>query len=206
MVVGAAAIAVAVMLCGCVASSPGGDGSPLGPLQRAIIRNSIIDSKWSQVAAEYPEALQPKITMAPTVSDHNWAPAIVKCLKTAGIVAYIENGAPIYGSAGQTPLEVAVTFYACEVGHPSESQVAAHLTRAQSGALYDYYLQVVRPCLLAAGAPSPASPDRSAASSLAGIAGWNPYQVIWTSSMAATTQAYLEQRCPPTPAWLNLER
>lgn len=205
MVVAAVGVAVAVTLSGCVPSGSGDKKSPLSAVQRARIRSAIIDSKWSQVATDYPEALQPKVTMAPTVADHDWAQAIVSCLKMAGIVAYDDNGSPIYGSQGQTPLEVAVTFYACEVGHPSQSQVASYLTPEQSGALYDYYLRAVRPCLLAAGAPSPASPDRSAAASLAGIAGWNPYQVIWTSSMSATAQAYLEQRCPPTPAWLDLE-
>ena len=198
------ALAVAAMLSGCVAPSSGGDAGPLSPLQRAIIRNSILDSKWSVVAAEYPEAIRPAVRMAPTVTDHDWAPEMVKCLGTAGIVAYIQNGVAVYGSAGQTPLEVAVRYYACEAGHPSESQVASHFSASQSTALYDYYLRVVRPCLLAAGAPSPASPDRSAVASLAGLAGWNPYQVIWTSSMPATTQSYLEQRCPPIPTWLNL--
>jgi hypothetical protein len=201
-----AALAVAILLSGCVQSSAGADASPLSALQRAIIRNSILDSKWSQVAADYPEAIRPAVTMSPTVADHDWAPAIVKCLRSGGIMAHTENGEPIYGSAGQSPLEVAVLYYSCGAGHPSESQVASHLTRAQSSALYDYYLRVVRPCLLTAGAPTPASPDRSAVASIAGLAGWNPYQVIWTSAMPATTQTYLEQRCPPTPAWLNLEQ
>ncbi|CAN5536279.1 hypothetical protein BH10ACT4_BH10ACT4_04040 [soil metagenome] len=197
-------IAVALLLAGCAPSVPAAEATPLSALQRAIIRNSILDSKWAQVASEYPEAIRPAVTISPTVPDHDWAPAMVECLKSAGVVAYILNGEPVYGSAGQTPLEVAVRYYACEAAHPSESQVASHLSRSQSAALYDYYLLVVRPCLLTAGAPSPASPDRSAAEGLAGLAGWNPYQVIWTSSMPATTQAYLEQRCPPTPAWLDL--
>lgn len=178
--------------------------TPITERQRASIRTTILDSRWSQVAGEYPEAIRPEVTVAPTVPDHDWASVIVQCLELGGIVADIVNGVPTYGSAGQSPLEVAVRYYLCEAGHPSESQVASHFTPAQSVALYDYYLRVVRPCLLTAGAPSPASPDRSAVASLAGLAGWNPYQVIWTRGMPATTLAYLQQRCPPTPAWLNL--
>lgn len=200
-----AAMALTVLLSGCMTVRVGAVADPLSGGQRAIIRSTILDSKWSQVAAEYPEAIRPAVTIAPTVADHDWAPAMVECLRSSGIQAYIENGDPIYGSAGQSPLEVAVRYYSCEAGHPSESQVASHFTAAQSTALYNYYLRVVRPCLLTAGAPTPASPDRSAAASVAGLAGWNPYQVIWTSGMPATTLAYLEQRCPPTPAWLNLE-
>jgi len=197
-------IAVA-MLTGCASATSETVTSPLTGPQRASIRSTILDSKWSQVAVEYPEAIRPEVTMAPTVPDHDWATAMVLCLKADGIVAYISNGVPIYGSAGQTPLEVAVSFYFCEAGHPTESQVASYFTPTQSTALYDYYLRVVRPCLLAAGAPSPASPDRSAAAGLAGLAGWNPYQVIWASGISAQTQTYLERRCPPTPTWLNLE-
>lgn len=201
----AAVLVAAAALSGCAPTDGDSGAAPLTDRQRASIRTTILDAKWSQVAAEYPEAIRPKVTMAPTVPDHDWPAAMVACLKSSGIVAYVTNGVPTYGSAGQTPLEVAVRYYGCEGAHPSESQVASYFTPAQSVALYDYYLQVVRPCLLTAGAPSPASPDRSAAEGLAGLAGWNPYQVIWTSSMPTTTLAYLQRRCPPTPSWLNLE-
>ena len=200
----AAVVLGTTVLSGCVRVTSDSGSAPFTASQRASVRTMILDSKWSQVAGEYPEAIRPKVTMAPTVPDHGWASAIVQCLKSGGIVAYIVNGVPTYGSAGQTPLEVAVRYYLCEAGHPSESQVASYFTPAQSAALYDYYLRVVRPCLMSAGAPSPASPDRSAVVSLAGLAGWNPYQVIWTSSIPARTESYLEQRCPPIPAWLNL--
>jgi hypothetical protein len=201
----AASLAGVTLLTGCVTVTARATVEPLTDVQRATIRAAILDSKWSEVAAEYPEAIRPEVTMAPTVADYDWASAVVLCLKSVGIVAYIENGAPIYGSAGQTQLEVAVRYYWCEAGHPSESQVASYFTPTQSTALYDYYLWVVRPCLLTAGAASPPSPDRSAVASLAGLAGWNPYQVIWTSRMSPAATAYLERRCPPTPPWLDLE-
>ncbi len=201
---GTAVLAAVGLLAGCTAGTTPGRASPISEQQRTTIRTAIVDGLWAQVAAEYPEAIRPRVTVASTVPDHNWAPVIVRCLKSAGIVAYVVKGVPIYGSAGQSQLEVAVRYYSCEASHPSESQVAAYFTPALSTALYDYYLRVVRPCLLTAGAPSPASPDRSAAASLAGLAGWNPYQVIWTSNMPRRTQSYLESRCPPTPVWLDL--
>ncbi len=201
----AASLAGVVLVSGCVSGRAGAGADPLTDVQRATIRAAILDSSWSRVAAEYPEAIRPRVTMAPTVPDHGWARAVVRCLREAGIVASVEGGVPVYGSAGQSPLEVAVRFYACEAGNPFESEVASYLSARQSSALYEYYLRVVRPCLLAAGAPSPASPDRSAAASLAGLAGWNPYQVIWNSRMSNAATAYLERRCPPTPPWLDLE-
>ena len=193
------------MLSGCVSVNGESGAVVFTDRQRASIRTTILDTKWSAVAAEYPEAIRPEVAMMVTVPDHDWPEAMVECLRVAGIVAHVVDGKAIYGSAGQTPLEVSVGFYSCEAGHPAESQVASYFTSAQSAALYDYHLRVVRPCLLSAGAPSPASPDRSAAVALAGLAGWNPYQVIWTSAISAQTRTYLEQRCPPTPTWLNLE-
>ena len=200
----AAVVTAITLLGGCVPVNGESGAVVFTDRQRASIRTTILDSKWSPVAAEYPEAIRPEVATMVTVPDHDWPDAMVECLRLAGIVAHVVNGNAVYGSAGQTPLEVAVSFYSCEAGHPAESQVASYFTPAQSAALYDYYLRIVRPCLLTAGAPSPASPDRSAAVGLAGLAGWNPYQVIWTSTITAQTRTYLEQRCPPTPTWLNL--
>jgi len=174
----AAVVTAITLLGGCVPVNGESGAVVFTDRQRSSIRTTILDLKWSPVAAEYPEAIRPEVTMMVTVPDHDWPDAMVECLRLAGIVAHVVNGNAVYGSAGQTPLEVAVSFYSC--------------------------LRIVRPCLLTAGAPSPASPDRSAAVGLAGLAGWNPYQVIWTSTITAQTQTYLEQRCPPTPTWLNL--
>jgi hypothetical protein len=193
----------ALVLCGCAS---GAGEAPLSGSRRAAIRTELLDSAWAGIAADYPEAIRPKITMAPTVPDHDWAAEVVSCLASTGIVATEADGGVHYGSgSGRTQLEVAVEFYSCEAGHPAESQVAAKLTKKQSAALYDYYIDLVRPCLLSVGAPSPASPDRSAVEGLAGLAGYNPYQVIWTSGMSRQSVSYLESRCPPVPPWLNLE-
>ena len=200
----AAVVTAISLLSGCVPVNEESGSAVFTDRQRTSIRTSILDSKWSSVAAEYPEAIRPEVTMMMTTPDHDWPDAMVECLRLAGIVAHVVNGNAVYGSAGQSPLDVAVSFYSCQAEHPAESQVASYFTPAQSAALYDYYLGVVRPCLLTAGAPSPASPDRSAAVGLAGLAGWNPYQVIWTSTITAQTRTYFEQRCPPTPSWLNL--
>jgi hypothetical protein len=201
----AATLSLVASLSGCAAAPAVAPVSPLSDTERGSIRTAILNASWSDVAAQYPEAIRPPVRVQPTVADFDRSEAIVACLHSSGIIAAVSDGTVLYGnSTGQTQLEVAVAFYSCEASHPSQSQIAAYLNNSQSMALYNYYLSVVRPCLLTAGAPSPASPDRSAVAGLAGLAGWNPYQVIWTSGMPRTTIAYLERRCPPTPEWLDL--
>jgi hypothetical protein len=120
------------------------------------------------------------------------------------MVARVAGSKVLYSStAGQYPVDVAVIYYLCQASHPSVSQVAWFLDETQTSALHDYYLEVVRPCLLSAGAPSQPSPPGAGVSGEA-LTGWNPYQVIWTSGAAPEVISYLEHRCPPVPAWLNL--
>jgi hypothetical protein len=199
---GVALAASVLLLAGCAG---GPAGSPISQAERESIRTDILDARWQPVADQYPEALRPRVVIAPTVPDHDWPAAVIGCLHRLGFVAVQSVGGVEYRNGrGKTPLEYAVALYSCEGSHPAESAVAARLGPRQSASLYGYYLNVVRPCLLLAGAPSPASPDRSAVESLAGLAGWNPYQVIWTSGIPASRLDYLEQRCPPVPVWLNL--
>jgi hypothetical protein len=194
--------ACGLLLAGCAASP---SRPPLSGAERASIRADLLDSRWALVREQYPEAIRPAITVGPTIPDHGWPETVVRCLHGLGFVAVPSGGGVEYRSGGGKPqLEFAVARYSCEAAHPAESAVAAHLRSGQSAALYGYYLNVVRPCLLLAGAPSPVSPDRSAVVHLAGLAGWNPYQVIWTSGISDTALGYLEQRCPPVPVWLNL--
>lgn len=199
---GAALGASVLLLSGCVGWPA---TSPISQAERDGIRTELLDALWQPVADQYPEAQRPGVAIASTVPDHDWPAVVIDCLHRLGYVAVQSAGGVEYRNGnGKTPLEFAVALYSCAGSHPAESWVAARLGPRQSASLYGYYLNVVRPCLLLAGAPSPASPDRSAVESLAGLAGWNPYQVIWTSGIPASRLSYLEQRCPPVPVWLNL--
>lgn len=176
-----------------------------GAKDKAAIRSRILDRNWETIASEYPEAIRPDIGNSRTVADHDWNDVMIACLRESGIVADASEGLVGYTrSNGQTQLEVAVHFYSCAASNQSVSEITPFLDRAKTLALYDYYLNTVRPCLLSIGANSPRSPDLSAARGPEGLGGWNPYQTIWVTGVSTQTVRYLEQRCPPTPAWLNL--
>jgi hypothetical protein len=190
-----------IALSGCVqATRP-----PISNGQRAAIRSAILNLTWAEVAKQYPEAIRPRVSMGRTVPDHEWNDVVVECLRSDGIVARVSHGKVLYSSGeGQLPVEVAVIFYHCQASHPSQSQVTWFLDDTQASALYDYYFDMVRPCLLSAGVSSQPSPPRARATGAAALDGWNPYQLVWTSGVAPEVLKYLEQRCPPVPAWLNL--
>lgn len=176
-----------------------------GAKDKATIRSRILDRAWATVQLEYPEAIRPDIRNSRTVSDHDWTDVMIGCLRASGIVADASEGLVGYTrSNGQTQLEVAVHFYSCAASNQSVSEVTPFLDKAKTMALYDYYLNTVRPCLLSVGAYSPPSPDLSAAKNPEGLGGWNPYQTVWVTGVSTQTVRYFEQRCPPTPAWLNL--
>ncbi len=182
--------------------------SPLTAEDRTAMRSAIVASAWRDVSAQYPEALRPEVIVSTTLSDNEWRRQLVLCLRDRGITARLAEGQVTYSSSnGQPPLEVAVSFYSCTMTHPSVAVVQRYLDDAQSYALHNYYLNSVRPCLIAAGVPSPLPRLRSAAETLSGVpvpSSWDPYEIVSSSEISPVALGALEQRCPPTPAWLNL--
>jgi hypothetical protein len=199
--VSVASLLAVFALTGCVQSTR----PPMSDDQRAAIRSAILNLTWAEVEAQYPEAIRPQVSMGRTVPDHEWNDVVVACLRADGIVAQVSRGKVLYGSTeGQHQVDVAVIYYLCQASHPSESQVVWFLDETQTTALYDYYFDIVRPCLLSAGAPSQPSPPGAQAREAVALDGWNPYQLVWASGVAPEVLKYLEHRCPPVPAWLNL--
>lgn len=197
-------VATSVLLAGCAVRT---GVEPLTDVQRTLVRSQIFDTQWAQVSAQYPEALRPDVRVVRTVPDADWVGLVANCLSRAGFTVRSGTGRLEYsGSQGQTPIEYAVSSFACFSEYPTVGQASHHLSASVIGALYDYYREFVRPCLLAAGQSSPPPPSR-ARFVLAGRAGessWNPYERVTVEVLSEQESRYLELRCPPVPQWLNL--
>ncbi|QNE46530.1 hypothetical protein F1C58_06140 [Glaciihabitans sp. INWT7] len=193
----------ALMLAGCAAAAP---SDPLGPQRREQIRQAILDAHWSDVVRDYPDALRPVVPIMRPVADNDHAAAFFECMRASGVPASpSDNGFRYNSSLGQSLLEFNSVRYVCESSAPSESEVVSYLSGSSRAALFDYQRKIVRPCLLAAGARSSAPPDGGPAYYLsAALAAWSPFAEILASKPRADTLAYLEKRCPPLPAWLDL--
>jgi hypothetical protein len=197
------ALAASAMLLAACTAAP--DHPLIDDRERATIRSHILNDLWGPVASQYPEAIRPVVSVARTVPNHEWAQTVVDCLRGQGITAGVVGGGVSYlSSSGQTQLEYAVANYTCSAQYPSESAVVRLLTPALAEADYRYQVTVVRPCLLIAGAPSPASPNRELADSINSLGRWNPFQVIWAGNYPRGAVRYWEQRCPPVPVWLDV--
>lgn len=191
------------MLAGC-AAAPAVD--PLGAGRRAQIRQAILDAHWAGVVRDYPDGLRPTVPTVRPVTDHDQPAVFFACMRASGVPASpTDNGFRYNSSLGQSLLEFEAVRYVCEASSPSESEVVSYLSGTSRAALFDYQSKVVRPCLLSVGAKSPAPPDGGPAYYLsAALAAWNPYMEILAAKPRSSTVAYLEQRCPPIPAWLDL--
>lgn len=196
-------VAGMLLLVGC-AEAPALD--PLGPQRREQIRQSILDLHWADVVKDYPDALRPEVPAMRPVIDHDQRAVVFTCLRANGIPASpTDNGFRYQSSLGQSQLEFEVQQYVCEASSPSESEVVSYLSGSSRAALFDYQRKIVRPCLLSAGAKSPAPPDGGPAYYLsAALAAWNPYMQILVAQPRSSAVAYFEQRCPPLPPWLTL--
>lgn len=201
-----AAIAIVAglfMLAGC-AQAPAVD--PLGPQRRVQIRQAILDTHWVDVVKDYPDGLRPEVPTVRPVTDHDQPAVFFACMRASGVPASpTDNGFRYKSSLGQSLLEFEAVRYVCEASSPSESEVVSYLSGTSRAALFDYQRTIVRPCLLSVGAKSPAPPDGGPAYYLsAALAAWNPYMEILASKPRSSAVAYLEQRCPPLPPWLDL--
>ena len=198
----AASVSLLVLatLAGCSSVPP----TPMIPLERQQIREGILNEKWQPLAEAYPEAFRPRIDVSYTVPDADWPAHIVACLKERGYQAVaLPNDYAYTSTQGQTYLQYSVDGYICNASWIRQSAVEERMSAQQRAALERYQQAVVRPCLLLAGARSRESPDRFAAGSITGQGNWNPYDVIWQSKLHPRSLAYLEQRCPPIPAWMD---
>jgi hypothetical protein len=201
----AASVAVLMMvpLAGCTGAAP----DPMSALERQQIREGVLNEAWQPIAEAYPEAFRPRIAVTTTVPDADWPARIVACLKDRGYQAVaLPNDYAYTSTQGQTYLQYTIDGYICTATWIKQSVVEQRMTSQQRDALERYQQAVVRPCLLLSGARSRESPDRFAAGSITGQGNWNPYDVVWQSDLAPRALAYLEQRCPPIPVWMNTAR
>ena len=180
------------------------DAPPMSASERDSRRTAYLDELWADVAQQYPEALRPDVSIGRTVNDRGRRSAIVGCLQDAGIAAELVFGRIEYSNrAGQSPLDVAVSYYACTAAFPTIDRVTGNLDADQLGALWDYYSTSLRPCLAASGYRTWRPPDRADFIAPDGYHTWNPYLPLRGVRLPPDEMDELDAACPVVPAWLD---
>jgi hypothetical protein len=198
---------VIALVCGVVLSgcSPTPE-DPMSDQLRSAIRQDRSETAWDAVREQYPEALRPQITVGPVLDDAEWASATQTCFKDQGfIVVRLGSSFQYSSSQGQSPLQYAVAQYHCAMALPSLTEMASYLDVVQLGALYDYYLDRVQPCLALSGVTTSKPPSREAFEDGYGSSTWTPFLALTTSKKTDGGHlSALERACPPIPGWLHL--
>jgi hypothetical protein len=194
-------VVIGATITGCVITDL---PDPVGDHQRAQIRVSILRDAWARVASVYPDADPPPVPFMHTVTDHDRPAILVACLSRNGIHSiWLDNGQRY--NPDVRAADYARLSFACSARYPAESQVISYLTASQKGTLFRYRRDFVRSCLLSIGLPSPDPPPGAKPTDGTGLPSWNPYRYVWQRRLApGRPLSFLEQRCPPTPAWLDL--
>lgn len=201
-------VAVVAIALGLGIAFAGQSGSsharPMEAAERDARRMAFLDEEWADVAANYPEALRPDIAIGRTVDDRGRREAIVDCLVGSGIAATVSGSEVVYSSsAGQTQLEVAVSFANCSATFPTIQRMTEDLDTRQLGALWDYYTGSLRPCLAASGYATWRPPDRVDFVAPDGHHTWNPYFPLRDVRLMPAKLDRLDRRCPAVPRWLD---
>lgn len=195
------ALAALLVLALAACSAPPPD--PLTDERRLEIRQTMIDGAWDRV--EYPEALRPTLAAEATLADSDWGASVIDCLGDGGYRVQQQGYEFAYSSSqGQSPVDFAVSSYICTIKHPRLGELMMYLDVDQRGALWDYLVRVVRPCLLLEGAEVSDPPGRTDYAEGLYRTNWHPFDRLWASEPSAATLTRVELACPPVPAWLHL--
>ena len=196
---GALAVVLVMALAACGSAPP----EPLTGERRIEIRQTMIDVAWDKV--EYAEALRPVLPAEETLADVDWSASVIDCLGDGGYRVQQQGYEFAYSSSqGQSPVDFAVSTYICTIKHPRLGELMMYLDVDQRGALWDYLVRVVRPCLLLEGVEVSAPPGRADYAEGLYRTNWHPFDLLWASEPTAGVLARVESACRPVPAWLHL--
>ena len=127
--------------------------------------------------------------------------AVYECMADAGVpVEFGEDGGVSWSWSSDDPIDAELARYTCQAQYPLYPPQAGSFTDEQHEYLYDYYQDVLVPCLLLQGYPVDGDvPTREEFNDLTSIhASWSPYSFIESPSDWEELEA-LYATCPAIP-------
>lgn len=207
------AVAVAIAVCSVLALSSCASPAPVVPLtnsQRIDRLQQGFDRYWKIIAARHPDAERPEVSIVQIQEAGNLAALLRACLKrqgTTGVSVSSDGTIGVDRSATvSTPAQLEnqdIALFTCSVEYPRRDLYDSFLSDSQLGALWDYYVGFLQPCLSLSGHAVSDAPARARfVATYYGGSPWSPYRGISYATPRAGDRDIL-QRCPANPDWIG---
>jgi hypothetical protein len=189
----AAVVAAALLLSGCVTSSPPPAG--LSDSERIAFAHQEQDVQW--LIAGLPGE-RPAVTPA-FVSSEDYGSLLNECLDDRGLGQIMVFAGGVL-TLPQAPLtaEERLSLYLCSATYIVSPDESGYLSTAQRERLYDYYRDWLVPCIEAHGQPVSLAVSKGAFAATPGYVDWNPYYPI-EQQIDPAVLSELQSRCPFVP-------
>lgn len=195
-------LAAALLLSGCATVSAPEPG--LTAAELADVHHRELDLTWSRTGL--PDELRPEDPDVQVVHPDDFADYLVDCLSEAGFDQYSEqSGAFATDEVVQTAEERdanALAFYVCQASMIIEGSDDNWLNPAEVDYLYDYYQQMLVPCLALRDIQLVDILSRQEFVDTFGF--WNPYFALTEASqtvLMGNSDIFVE--CAPTPPGMD---
>jgi hypothetical protein len=178
-----------VVLAGCTVANDGSKATPTisspapVPSGGLSIQQSL-DEYWKTIVTQFPKATRPTVAFVKTIDPSEWAETQLTCLHTEGFpdVALLpDDGIQPNIQADQTEAYL-LARYACTAKYPIDPKYSVPLSTKQIGAVYEYDVKTLIPCLEKQGHPVPDPPSKATFIDTFATNLWSPYALVFANS------------------------
>jgi len=209
----ASARAIVIALCCAIGLSSCASSETVVPLTSAERIQRLeqgFDRYWATIADRYPDAVRPAVSIVQIQQAGNLAALLRACLRREGATGVSVSSDGTIGvdrsATVSTPAQLEsqdIALYTCSVEYPRRDLYDSFLSDSQLGALWDYYVGFLQPCLTLSGHTVSEPPARSRfIENYYGGRRWNPYGGISYGSPRPGDRDIL-RRCPANPPWIS---
>ena len=189
----AAVVAAALLLSGCVTSSP--EPAGLSESERIDFAQQEQDLQW--LIADLPGE-RPAVAVT-FVASADYGSVLNECLSDLGLGQIMVFAGGVL-TLPQTPLtpEERLSLYQCSAKYIVAPDEAGYLSTAERERVYDYYRDWLVPCIEAHGQSVSNAVSKSAFAATPGYVDWNPYYPL-ELQLDPALLSELQSRCPFVP-------
>ncbi|CAN5535788.1 hypothetical protein BH10ACT4_BH10ACT4_04000 [soil metagenome] len=207
----ASARAIVALCCAlCLTSCSSAPVLPLTRSERIQRLEQGFDRYWQTIADRYPDAVRPAVSIVQIQRAGNLAALLRACLRREGATGVSVSSDGTIGvdrsATVSTPAQLEsqdIALYTCSVEYPRRDLYDSFLSDSQLGALWDYYVGFLQPCLTLSGHEVSAPPTRAHfIAAYYSETRWNPYRGISYASPRPGDRDILK-RCPSNPPWMG---